>query len=395
MWFVAPDGSDSSPGTIEEPFATIQRGQQSAQPGDTVYIRGGKYTVTESQIAEKQKIWARVFLLNRSGEPGKRINYWAYRDEKPVFDFSSVKPEGFRIHAFAVSASWLHIKGIEVVGVQVTIKTHTQSICFENNGSNNIYELLSMHDGQAIGIYSVRGSDNLFLNCDAYNNHDFTSEDRKGGNVDGFGCHPKKGDKGNIFRGCRAWFNSDDGYDCIGAFEAVTFENCWAFYNGYSTDFKSLKDGNGFKAGGYGSTPVNRLPVPVPRHIVRSCLAVRNRANGFYSNHHIGGSEWLGNRAYLNAINFNMLSRLADNETDVPGYGHVLRDNISYKSRSRSGADIVQIDLSKCTLTDNSFDRMAELSDNDFQSLDENQLMLPRQVDGALPVISIMNPVKR
>jgi hypothetical protein len=37
-----------------------------------------------------------------------------------------------------------------------------------------------MHDGQAIGICSVRGSDNLFLNCDAYRNHDFTSEDGNG-----------------------------------------------------------------------------------------------------------------------------------------------------------------------------------------------------------------------
>ena len=160
----------------------------------------------------------------------------------------------------------------------MTLKGHTQSICFENDGGHNIYERLSMHDGQAIGIYSVRGSDNLFLNCDAYRNHDVTSEGGKGGNVDGFGCHPPEGGTGNVFRGCRAWFNSDDGYDCIGAREPVTFENCWAFYNGYSTKFERLADGNGFKAGGYGTTPADRLPQPIPRHTVRFCLAVGNKA---------------------------------------------------------------------------------------------------------------------
>ena len=216
----------------------------------------------------------------------------------------------------------------------MTLKGHTQSICFENDGGHNVYERLSMHDGQAIGIYSVRGSDNLFLNCDAYRNHDVTSEDGKGGNVDGFGCHPPEGGTGNVFRGCRAWFNSDDGFDCIGARESVTFENCWAFYNGYSPKFERLADGNGFKAGGYGTTPADRLPRPIPRHTVRFCLAVGNKATGFYANHHPGGSDWFNNTGYRNGTDFNMLGRLADNRTDVDGYGHTLRNNVGYKGRA-------------------------------------------------------------
>jgi|GEM_PF-3956669 len=42
-----------------------------------------------------------------------------------------------------------------------------------------------MHDGMAIGIYSLRGSHNLFLNCDAFNNYDSISEGGRGGNTDG------------------------------------------------------------------------------------------------------------------------------------------------------------------------------------------------------------------
>jgi hypothetical protein len=387
-FFVAPAGSDDNPGTQEKPFATVQRAQAAAAAGDTVYIRGGTYMMQESQIARKQGIWAYVTFLDKSGAQGKPIKYWAYENERPVFDFSRVKPENLRVNAFQVNASWVHLKGLEVIGVQVTIKGHTQSICFANDGSHNVYELLSMHDGQAIGIYSVRGSDNLFLNCDAYRNYDYTSDDGKGGNVDGFGCHPPKGATGNVFRGCRAWLNSDDAFDCIGAHESVTFENCWALYSGYGTKFEKLGDGNGFKVGGYGTTPVERLPKVLPRHTVRFCLAVRNKSSGFYSNHHIGGSDWLNNTACRNGTNFNMLSRLADNLTDVPGYGHKLRNNLGYKG----GREISQFDPAKSDAANNSFTMDLALSDKDFLSLDESELVGPRQPSGDLPAVRFMHP---
>ena len=390
-WFVAPDGRDSNPGSVERPFAGLMRAQSCAQPGDTVYFRGGTYRMRNDDIAMKKKIWAFAIHLGKSGLPGKRIVYCAYNDEKPVFDFTDVRPDGLRVHAFEVTGSWLHLKGIEVVGVQVTVKSHTQSICFSNNGSHNIYEGLGMHDGQAIGIYTVRGSDNLFLNCDAYNNHDYTSEDGLGGNTDGFGCHPARGCTNNVFRGCRAWFNSDDGFDCIGAHERVVFEGCWAFYNGYNPEFKSLKDGNGFKAGGYGSTPVGRLPSPIPRHLIRFCIAARNKAYGFYSNHHPGGSDWINNSAYRNRNNFNMLCRREDNRTDVPGFGHTLLNNLAYGSRNKD--EIIQFDADKCTFKNNSFDTPAKMGDGDFCSLDIKQLMRSRSTDGSLPAITFLKPV--
>jgi len=263
IYYVAPNGNDAKKGSREEPFATVQHAQEIVNPGDTVFIRGGLYKMNESQIAQKTRIYACITYLNKNGTENKRINYWAYPGEKPVFDYSDVKPEGYRVIAYQVAGSWIHIRGLEVIGVQVTIKTHTQSECIEINGSNNILEQLGMHDGQAIGIYCLNGSNNLILNCDAYRNWDFTSENGRGGNTDGFGCHPRKGAINNVFRGCRAWFNSDDGYDCINAAESVTFENCWSFYNGFSSAFVSLGDGNGFKAGGYGKTPVDKLPDPI------------------------------------------------------------------------------------------------------------------------------------
>src|SRR4051794_20353357 len=78
-FFVAPTGDDKAPGTLEKPFATIQRAQAAAAPGDTVYVRGGTYAMTEAQIARKQRIWAYVTFLDKSGQPGKPIKYWRTR----------------------------------------------------------------------------------------------------------------------------------------------------------------------------------------------------------------------------------------------------------------------------------------------------------------------------
>lgn len=391
-YYISPDGKDVHPGTMKQPFATIMRAQEAAQPGDTVLIRGGKYLMSESQIAHRQNIFAYVHNITKSGlSEDKRIHYWAYPGERPVFDMSQVKPENHRVIVFYVKGSWLHFKGFDVVGTQVTIKAHTQSECFRIDGGNhNIYEQINMYDGQAIGLYLYRGSHNLILNCDAYNNWDSISTNRKGGNVDGFGAHPTKGSVGNVFRGCRAWFNSDDGYDFIRAYESVLIENCWAMYNGYSSDFASLADGNGFKIGGWGSTPAERVPEHVPMHTVQHCLAVKNKANGFYANHQVeSGSYWYNNTAFQNLNNYNMLNRLRDNVTDVPGTNHVLKNNISYSPRN---SHIVKVDLENCDATHNTFTIPMKLTANDFQSLNMSELIAPRKSDGSLPDVKFLRP---
>ena len=387
-FYVAPNGSDAAAGTKAAPFATIQRSQQSAAPGDTVLIRGGTYRMTEAQIAGRVGPYACVTLLDKSGAPGKRINYWAFPGEQPVFDYSQVKPAGQRVTAFRVNASWLHLKGIEVVGVQVTITTHTQSMCFDVEGSENILERLDLHDGMAIGVWIGAGANNLVLNCDAYRNHDSVSEGGRGGNVDGFGYHGRKGSTGNIFRGCRAWFNSDDGYDFINSDEVARIENCWAFYNGFSTDFKSLGDGNGFKAAGEaGRTPAT-LPNPIPRHVVTGSVAVRNKVNGFYANHHPGGIEWLNNTAYKNRTNFNLRGRdPKDNKTIIPGRGHRLKNNLGFAG----DAEVAELDAAASDVSGNYFTLPVTITAEDFLGLDEADLVKPRKPNGDLPDVPLLH----
>lgn len=400
-WYIAPDGSDvTGNGSIGNPYATIMKAQQSVASGDTIFLRGGVYKMKESQIASYASIWAYMNFLEKNGSgPNQRICYWAYPGERPIIDMSDVKPVNYRIIVFYVKGSYLHFKGLEIIGTQVTITTHTQSECFRNDGgSNNIYENCVMRDGMAIGFYLTRGSNNLVLNCDAYRNWDSVSEGGKGGNVDGFGAHPNKGSVGNVFRGCRAWFNSDDGYDCISAREAVVFDNCWAFYNGYTSAFVSKADGNGFKIGGFGQAPVvSNLPSPIPSHTTRFCLAFRNKANGFYANHQVeAGSYWYNNTAYRNSTNFNMLSQMIttsiktgnDTTIDCPGIRHVLHNNLSFRYASQRDT----LNIGTSTNTHNSFSPGINVvvDANDFVSIDEAELVLPRKPDGSLPDISFL-----
>src|SRR5262245_60270523 len=67
VWYVAPGGNDTNPGTIAQPFQTIQKAQTVVSPGDTFYIRGGTYLMQESQINSYSRIQAFVTLLDKSG----------------------------------------------------------------------------------------------------------------------------------------------------------------------------------------------------------------------------------------------------------------------------------------------------------------------------------------
>ncbi len=47
-YYVAATGNDAGSGTISDPRATIQRPADTAQAGDTVFVRGGTYNALAS-----------------------------------------------------------------------------------------------------------------------------------------------------------------------------------------------------------------------------------------------------------------------------------------------------------------------------------------------------------
>lgn len=399
QFYLSPGGDDAAAGTsLSAPWATWRRAQQAMQAGDTLWMAGGLYRVTEDQIMSQDRRYVHVIDLDKSGVRDARICYFGLPGERPVFDFSAVRPRNKRVSAVYMQGSWLHLRNFEIVGVQVTVKGHTQSECISaRGGSHCIVENIAMHDGMAIGYYQVAGSDNLVLNCDAYNNYDPYSEGPYGGNVDGFGGHVlDESCTGNVFRGCRAWWNSDDGFDLINAHAAYVIEDCWAFLNGYQPGtMDRAGDGTGFKSGGYGMKPrVKHLHV-VPQHTVKNCIAYMNKNKGFYANHHLAGIVWQNNTGYKNPSNFCMLNRISPAVVrDTLGYGHVLVGNVSLEPRS-PGRHLIDVDTTRCVIGNNSFAPSdMNISAGDFLSVDADLLTAPRQADGALPQIDFLRPPK-
>ena len=74
-YYLAPDGDDSSPGTLEKPFATLPRAQAALRqkPG-AVFLRGGTYYLPETLR----------FTAQDSGTPAAPVVFQNYQNEKPV-----------------------------------------------------------------------------------------------------------------------------------------------------------------------------------------------------------------------------------------------------------------------------------------------------------------------
>lgn len=406
-YYISPSGNDSYSGDSKRhPWATLGRAQKEVKPGDVVYILPGTYRISEEEITREESSgpYKIVYDLSESGKQGSPISYIGVVDDegnRPVFDFSAVNPGGYRVTGILVNADFLILKNFEIIGMQVNITDHTQS---ENirvtNGSYNTFENIACHDGMGIGFYLTRQSGhNLFINCDGYNNYDPISENGKGGQNDAFGCHVQEGYTGNVFIGCRAWNNADDGYDLIHCFSPVIFCYSIAYNNGRDADNVSRGDGNGFKAGGYGMDKEQTMPTSgTPMHEVYHCLAVQNRSNGIYSNHHLGGVFFHDNTSYRNNnYNFSLVNRRGwalEDAVDVNGYGHRLERNLSIVSdgsynhitylRGDEGDNIIEGNTFRWVTKGNGGWTYENYGSSIFESTTVSNLKANREADGML-----------
>lgn len=388
-YYLSPTGSDANSGKSRSAsFATLGKAQSVVRAGDNVYILPGIYSISESHISKTDKIYKIVFDFNQKGTEGSPIRFIGMTENgrRPVFDMSNVNPAGYRVTAFYVTGQYLTFRNFEVVGIKVNITTHTQSENFRiRGGHHNTFDNIACHDGMGIGFYLTNNSHhNLFLNCDSYNNYDPVSENGIGGQNDGFGCHVSAGNEGNIFIGCRAWNNSDDGYDLINCYSPVNICYSIAYKNGYDAEGNKRQDGNGFKSGGYGMHHTVTIG-NVPMHEVRHCIAVQNKSNGFYSNHHLGRLRFSYNTAVENgAYNYNMTNRknVGVPATDVPGYGHELDHNQSHHSRDKHVWNFYYNENNVCTDKDvqPAFSPAALLSARDADGMlaPQTQELFPR-----------------
>jgi hypothetical protein len=278
-----------------------------------------------------------------------------------------------RIKGFDVTGNWIHLKGLEVKGVPQNNNLNHESWGIWITGSNNVFELINAHHNMGPGLFIQDGGGNLVLNSDSHDNYDPHTSNGAGESADGFGAHISANHPGNVFRGCRAWWNSDDGFDLINAFSSVTIENSWAWRNGYLPGTTTASgNGNGFKMGGYDGKYVSNGA----KHTVRFSVSFNNRTAGFYANHHTLANDYFDNTSYGNHPDFNMLGITSSGA--ATGKGN-LRNNIAY-------AGTLLSNMSGTNAAYNSWNLTVGLSDAQFQNVSTSGWDAPRQADGSLPI---------
>jgi hypothetical protein len=365
-YYVAPDGNDQAPGDIDHPFATLNQVWTVVEAGNLVYMRGGTYEFDTQQS-----------LFDKSGTSGNLIRVWAYPGETPIL---SRHPSAPALQGVRFGGEYVHFKGLDLSGFeQPEGETAVYSGMWVEDASHNVFELLNVHhNGAGLNVTGV-SDDNLFLNCDFHHNQDPYSTTPYG-NADGLGFTCPTVGHTNTVRGCRFWWNTDDGLDSYGTDSAVVVESSWAFWNGYlpgTFDEAATGDGNGFKLGlttvDFGSTML---------HSIRTSVAFRNKARGFDQNGAQCGTELYNNTAYDNgALGFAFATTPSTSTA---------RNNASYDNGWAADFTVGSTVDHDTFLFDGGDDPTYTLDSADFQSLDSTGIDGPRQPDGSLPALPFL-----
>lgn len=287
--YVSPSGKSTASGTEKDPMDLLTA-INKIPAGKTIWMQSGTYKAYELYGAPI------VIAQSNSGTEAAYKTISSIDGGTVTIDFIGMAETGSN-RGFVLDGSYWHFYDIDICNAG------------DNgmllSGNHNVIELCQFyanHDsGLQISRYNTSAdsielwpSYNLILNCTSYNNKDEATTE----NADGFAAKLTCG-VGNVFDGCIAYCNSDDGWDlyakpATGSIGVVTIKNCVAFGNGKLTNGEGSANGdmNGFKLGGSNG----QCPTP---HVVENCVAFNNGATGFTDNGN-GGAVSLTNCTAVN-----------------------------------------------------------------------------------------------
>lgn len=364
-YYISPNGNDSNPGTISQPFFTLNKVWTVITSGDTAYLRGGTYEYVSSQK-----------LTGKNGTAGNRINIWAYPGEVPIIT-KAVSFNYYYACGIYFVGNYFHFKGLEITGF-LQLNTSIYTGLRVQNSNHNVFELLnSHHNGHGMSV-TQSCDDNLILNCDFHHNFDPLTP-LPYDNADGLEIGDIPAGLVNRVKGCRFWWNTDDGLDLWRNDGFISIDSCWAWNNGYIPDtFTAGGNGNGFKLGKTEFDHSNTI-----LRTIKNCVAYNNRDKGFDQNMALCSMELYNNTSYLNDNNGLKL--------DFFEIFCIVKNGISYKNGIITVFSEKSI-VENCTfLYDGTTNYDYSLSDDDFINLDGTQLTRSRKANGSLPDIDFLH----
>lgn len=392
--YIAPDGNDQTgDGTIEKPWFNLQHAINCAQPGTHIVCRGGTYIQT---VQSDGKFTVRI---KSNGTAENPIVIRCYDGEKPVFDFKNgLTNERVGERGITITGNYWWLFGLHI--------THAADNGIKLEGSHNRIERCEFSYNLDTGLqlgFGHKFSDtfpgisqndgtycayNDVIDCDSHHNCDYDAN--YGSDADGFACKMHNG-IGNRFIRCRAWRNSDDAWDLYETDYDVVLAECWAWESGNPEDHLWVKDfitkssnmsfsgnGNGIKLGGNGTGGSSK-----GIHYAFNCIAFGCNASssvkGFDCNSHQGGHVLVGCLGFNNSYDFMFESGGSNEKTKYYNNICLGRQEICV------GADdynALSAAMSKNGWTNH---LVTGISISDFLSLEEEDALKPRAVDGSLP----------
>jgi hypothetical protein len=400
-YYVAIGGSDSNPGTtIGSPFKTLTAAFNVCNAGDYIYIRGGTYSYSDIGLTT---------LSSRNGTSGNPIRIFNYPNEHPVFDYQNYYPESTTRALRIDNCDYIHIKGLEIKNLRQGSTGTNNGIYIGASSSNNIIENCNIHHIGGWGVVILGGSDtegeesnnNHILNVDSHHHADRLTG---WGGADGFLMNSYRtsttswpyASTGTVYENCRAWRNSDDGWDHRLFNGDVTLINCQAFENGWrpgatdeDADDMSTTGGNGY---GFKLGSVYNAHTAVVLRTMHGCLAFNNRETGIQCESSAGGTPTqydLGSRIYNNTAYGNGRAGFSHGAIHVGTTW--LRNNLSYANSYDIASDDPSID-DDYNASDSHYWRRRDFIPTayDFISLDPTGVDGTRKEDGSLPVLNFL-----
>lgn len=394
-YFIAPDGNDATGyGSKDKPWFNLQFAVDKAAPGDHIVCRGGTYKPTMKKDGSKYTV-----RITTSGTAEAPIVIRSYEDEHPIFDFEqqlydqSVGDRGilltgnywwlFGLHITHAADNGIKLEGshnrIERCEFSYNLDTGLQ-LGFGHKFSDT-FPNLSKNDGTYCAYNDI-------IDCDSHHNCDYDAN--YGSDADGFACKMHNG-RGNRFIRCRAWHNSDDAWDLYETDFDVILAECWAWDSGKAEDHLWVKDyitksgnmsfsgnGNGIKLGGNGTGGSSQ-----GIHYAYNCIAFNcnngSSVKGFDCNSHKGGHVLIGCLAFNNSYDFMFESGGSDANTKF--YNNICLG----KQEICVGADDYNALSSPMSKNGWTHHLVTGIGMDDFVSLDEDDALKPRAIDGSLP----------
>lgn len=263
--YTAPDPDLQGPGTgTKDSPISLAEAVQYAAPGQRILLAQGEYLLSEPLTIERGHDGTVSDPVCLMSDPANT--------QSPILNFQrkckglTLSADHWVLEGFACTGSAVNEYGLHLTGSH----NRLEDLQLYRNGNTGLHiSSLSLWDEKA-----QWPSDNLIRNCTSYGNCDDAYED-----ADGFACQFTAG-PGNVFDGCCAHHNADDGWDFyakvwLDVLGPVTLRNCTAYCNGYLEDGRPAGNGNGFKLGGDGMPGGHRL---------ENCLSYENKRDGFTSN---------------------------------------------------------------------------------------------------------------